>query len=197
MGADIRQQRESRRRAATAHTNGHEADSEVLDLTDDSLHIESADPPPLDDSDVDLDHQQRYGTLENLIDGFAEAFNAHDLDGMVGVMSDDVELPGLGTDAAGFREAMDSVWERRPNAILTRGLLVEEPVTVVWDVDEHGGWQRLALFGYDLVDDCIGLVELIDDGGLAAEVETMEPEPELAEGATWDEWYEGADSADT
>lgn len=195
MSADIRQQRETRRRAATAETNGH-GPHEVIDLTDDGLHIESADPPPLDDSDVDPVHQDRYGPLENLIDGFVDAFNAHDLDGMTGLLSDDVELPGLGGDGDGFREAMDAIWERRPNAILTRGLLVEEPVTVVWDVDEHGGWQRLAVLTYDLADDRIGLVELIDDGALAVDVDTVEPEPEVAEGAVWDEWYEGADTAD-
>ncbi len=169
------------------------AGTEVLDLTDDTLHIEGSEPPPLDDSDVDPVHQDRYGDLENLIDAFVEAFNAHDVDGMVDLFTADVELPGLGGELSGFREAVDAIRGRRPHAILTRGLLDDEPVTVVWDVDAGGGWRRIALFGYDRAEDRIGLVEVIDDADLAAEAETVEPEHEVAEGALWAEWYEGAD----
>lgn len=192
MAGEIRE----RQGMLAASTNGQPTGDDVIDLNDDSLHIEGPEPRELDDSGVDPVHQDRWGTLENLIDGFVEAFNAHDLDGMMALFSHDVELPGLGGDAFGFPDTIGSVWNRRPNAILTRGLLEDEPVTVVWDVDDHGVWQRVALFCYDATDDRIGLVELIDDAGAAHDAETAEPEHEVVEGATWDEWYEGVDFAD-
>lgn len=192
MAGEIRQ----RQGMLAPSTNGHGPEGpdgdDVLDLTDDSLHIEGYEPFELDDRGVDAVHQERWGTLENLIDAFVEAFNAHDLDGMEALFSGDVELPGLGGDAAGFPGTIESVWHRRPNAILTRGLLGEEPVTVVWDVDEGGTWQRVALFCYEAIDEQIGLIELIDDAAAAYDAETGEPEHEAVEGATWDEWYEGA-----
>lgn len=175
-----------------ATTNGQPTGDDVIDLTDDSLHIEGSEPAELDDSSVDAVHQARWGVLENLIDAFVEAFNAHDLDGMTALFAGDVELPGLGGDAVGFSDTIGSVWDRRPNAILTRGLLSDEPVTVVWDVDEHGVWQRIALFCYEATDERIGLIELIDEPSAAHDAETAEPEHEAVEGATWDEWYEGA-----
>lgn len=183
------------RGALEAGSNGQVSEAEVLDLTDEGLHIEGYETSPLDDGEVDTVHQDRYGALENLIDAYVDAFNAHDLDGMTTLFADDVELPGLGGDTAGFPETIGSVWQRRPNAILTRGLLGEEPVTVVWDVDGHGTWQRIALFCYDTAGDAIGLIELIDDASVAEDVETGRPERDLAEGATWDEWYEGAEPA--
>lgn len=157
--------------------------------------IDELGPPRLDEQYVDVEHVARYGTLEELIDAFVDAYNAHDLDTLLELLSEDAELPGVGIDVEGFPVAVVSMWEERPNAVLTRGLLGEQPVTVLWDVAEAGAWARVALLTFELADEDgeLGLVELLDDPTAIESAETDEPEPDLAEGARWEEWYEGED----
>lgn len=152
-------------------------------------------PPRLEDQFVDVEHVARYGTLEQLVDGFVDAYNAHDLDTLLELLSEDVELPEMGIDIEGFPVAVTTMWEEHPNAVLTRGLLGEQPVTVLWDVAEAGAWTRVAVLTFELADDDgqLGLVELLEDATLVESAEADEPEPDLAEGARWEEWYEGED----
>ncbi|HEX2028278.1 MAG TPA: nuclear transport factor 2 family protein [Nitriliruptorales bacterium] len=162
------------------------------------LHIEDPDAGPVDDDrDSDVDHLARYGPLESVIDGFIEAYNAHDLDGVLEVLAEDCELPGLGGDPQGFSRACDDLWDRRPHALLTRGLVDDQPVAVLWDVctgaQTNGGWERVGLFVFDRSDreDAIGLIEAIEDPATLEAAETDDPADDLLEGARWEEWYEG------
>ncbi len=168
-----------------------------LDRIDrDGIHVEEPDKLPLDEQYVDLEHVARYGSLEDLIDGFVEAYNAHDLEGVTDLLAPDAELPGLGHDLAGFPSAIERLWDERPNAVLTRGRLEERPVAVLWDVGEGGAWVRVALLDFDGSDDDgqLELVELIDDAVTVEQAQADAPEPDLVEGARWEEWYEGDDS---
>lgn len=167
-----------------------------LDRVDrDGIHVEEPDAPPLEEQYVDLEHVARYGGLEDLIDGFVDAYNAHDLDTLSELLAEDSELPGLGIDRSGFSRAVEGFWDQRPNAVLTRGLLEDSPVAVLWDMGDGDAWSRVALFAFDDADDDseIGLVELIDDAAAIEAAETDEPEHDVPEGTRWSEWYEGAD----
>ncbi|MDP8961386.1 MAG: hypothetical protein M3N32_07230 [Actinomycetota bacterium] len=167
-----------------------------LDSVDrDGIHLEEPDAMPLEEQYVDLEHVARYGSLEDLIDGFIDAYNAHDFDVLFELLAEDSELPGLGNDRSGFSAAVGAFWDERPNAVLTRGLLEDRPVAVLWDMGDGDGWSRVALFAFDSADDDseIGLVELIDDAAAIETAETGEPEHDVAEGVRWAEWYEGAD----
>jgi hypothetical protein len=179
------------------------------DLAREGLHVEEVTPtgepgdlasdevdrPRLEEQVVDGEHIARYGSLEELVDGFADAYNARDLDSLLELLAEDVELPGLGIDLEGFPVAVVAMWEERPNAVLTRGLLGEQPVTVLWDVGEAGTWSRVGLLTFELADDDgeLGLVELLDDPSAVETAETDEPESDLPEGTRWEEWYEGED----
>ncbi len=164
-------------------------------LDREGIHVEEPDEVPPEEQYVDLDHVARYGGLEDLIDGFIDAYNAHDLDGLLELLSAEVELPGLGIDRSGFSDAVEGFWDERPNAVLTRGLLEDRPIAVLWDLGDGSGWSRVAVFAFDNADDDgeIGLVELIDDVASIEAAETDEPELDVPEGARWEEWYEGAD----
>ncbi|MDQ3931241.1 MAG: nuclear transport factor 2 family protein [Actinomycetota bacterium] len=167
-----------------------------LDRLDrDGIHLEEPDATPPEEQFVDLEHVARYGGLEELIDGFVDAYNAHDLDALFDLLAEDSELPGLGMDRSGFSGAVEGFWDQRPNAVLTRGLLEDRPVAVLWDMGDGDAWSRVALFAFDSADDDseIGLVELIDDAAAIETAETDEPEHDVPEGSRWEEWYEGAD----
>ncbi len=164
------------------------------------LHVDVPDASTVEDPDA-LDP---YGDLEALIDGFVECFNARDLDGAVQVLSEDVELPGLGDDdAAG---ALVRCWEARPNAVLTRGVLEDEPdtdgwwtqpVAVQWDLDGDGAWVRAGLFTFDRDDGAdggtIGLVEYVGDVAVLDDARAEPPDGELVAGGVWAQWEEGSD----
>lgn len=161
----------------------------------DGIHLEEPDASGIEEHYVDLDHVALYGSLEDLIDGFVDAYNAHDLDVLLELLAEDSELPGLGNDRGGFSAAVQGFWDERPNAVLTRGLLEDRPVAVLWDMGDGDGWSRVALFAFDSADDDseVGLVEVIDDAAAIEAAETDEPEPDVPEGVRWEEWYEGAD----
>ncbi|MGH3440763.1 MAG: nuclear transport factor 2 family protein [Nitriliruptorales bacterium] len=155
------------------------------------------DLPEVEIDDEDATDGNGDGSFDELVEAFVEAYNGHDLDAMIALFAEDVELPGIGTDADGFAAAISDVWERRSTSILTRGVLDDTPAAVFWDVNDEGQWdgpwRRLAFLTFEPSDDgeSVGLIELVDDGTQAEDVVTSHPEPELAEGSRWAEWYEG------
>jgi hypothetical protein len=167
-----------------------------------ALHIDLVDLPDQESDGL----PSPYARLVDLIDAFIAAYNAHDLDRCLGLLARDVDLPGLGGDRDGFADAVARCWDGRPHALLTRGHLPqpyagqdgweEHPVAVLWDVPETDGWQRVALFDFDLSDgdDEIGLVELVGDVTILDEASAEAPDPDIPEGARWIEWDEGADT---
>lgn len=168
---------------------------EILDVTTmdlHGLHVEEDAPTDLmEDDDEPVD-----GSLAELIDAFAEAYNAHDLDGTVDLLSGDAELPGMGGDVPGFPAALGRLWDDRPNAILARGALGDQPVGLLWDASDDRGWCRVALLSFDLdgSTDLLGLIELVEGHILVDEADGEAPESEFVEGVRWDEWEEGAGS---
>ncbi len=154
-----------------------------------------------DGYDTDPAGVARFGPLESLVDAFIEAFNAHDLERSRELLADDVELPGVGGDVEGFADVVTRCWEERPHAILTRGMLPDvetardgQPVAILWDVGDEGGWTRSGVLTFDVVeDDEIGLIEYVGDPTIIDQVESDDPEPDLPEGASWREWDEGAE----
>lgn len=180
-------------------SNGRIDRTGTLDLSHpeaDGLHIETDDPDPYAVGADDPGDVHDPADLIAAIEAFTEAFNARDLDALLDLLADDCETPGLGNDCANFAEAVDELWERRPSSLLTRGLLEDRPLAVLWEVGDDAGWWRVAPVMFDAVGDDgrIGVVELNDDPTALDGVEAERPDDDLVEGSRWSEWEEGADS---
>ena len=159
-------------------------DSDGLVAHVDSVVVDS-DSEPIPDPDVE--------EFCEVVDAFNESFNARNLDGVLEVVADDVEAPGLGNDRNNFVEALEDVWDRRPTCLLTRGSLGERCVSVVWEPGTDRAWWRIALIHFDDVrDGRIGVVEVTDDQVALDEVVVDGPDGDAEEGTRWEEWAEGA-----
>ena len=127
--------------------------------------------------------------LESLRSAFVDAFNARDLEGVLDLVSADVEFE-FGDPSVEGREAMAeelvAIWERSPGVLLTRGFDDDSPCAVAWRPDEDGGWARAALLCFDVVDDLITLLEIPDDAETLASVTAEDPAGE--EPDEWLEW---------
>lgn len=96
-----------------------EPEAEILDLASLELHgLHYEEQEPADLSEDDDEHVD--GSLQSLIDAFAEAYNAHDVDGVLELLDRDAELPGMGGDLTGFVPSVERLWDDRPMAVLTR-----------------------------------------------------------------------------
>jgi hypothetical protein len=137
------------------------------------------------------------GDLETLRDAFVDGFNTRDLDALLGLVSADVECPDVpGADGSeAFSEEVQAIWERSPEAFLTRGLLDDVPVAVAWRPDEEGRWTRVALVCFDLEGSLLSLVALPDDVDALDRTDVIEPsEAQLEEWADWAEWDRGEET---
>lgn len=167
-------------------------------VEDDSIHIEADWFAEVEGDDAPDPADHTHSDLADCIDTFAEAFNARDLDGALELVTPDCESPGLGNDVAHFPEALEDLWERRPNILLTRGILDDEPVGVAWELGESGsgredGWWPVATVHFsDVVDGRAGVLAFSTDPGLLDAVATDAPDRELEQGTRWSEWDEGA-----
>lgn len=131
-------------------------------------------------------HADPAGT-ESLRGAFVEAFNAHDLDRLLDLLTEDVEW---GDAAIEGRRAvageLTAVWERSPDVVLTRAFDDDGPCAVAWRPDEDGAWVRVAVLCFDVDDDLISLVEIPDDAEALATV-TAE-DPSVDEPDEWLHW---------
>ena len=152
------------------------------------------------DVETDLDDQSTSQALldgatdlETLRDEFVDAFNARDLDALVGLARDDVECPDIhGDGIAALSEEVSAIWERSPGAILTRGFLDTEPCAIGWLPDEEGCWSRAALVAFAAEDGLLSVVSLPDDTDALDRAEAEDPSgEEMEEGADWGEWDSG------
>jgi hypothetical protein len=163
----------------------------------------------VNDTDEDADHEalaaedgaaepasSTDGDLETLRDAFVEGFNGRDLDAILTVVSDDVETPDApGDGAANLAEEIESIWERSPEAFLTRGFLDDTAVAVAWRPDEDGVWTRVALVCFDSADGLLTLVALPEDVDGLERAVTEDPTGEqLDEWADWAEWDRGEET---
>lgn len=152
----------------------------VVDADDDSTFEEdrraSADPPT---GDVDL---------QALRDEFVDAFNARDLDAILGIVHEDVETPDTCCDgAANLAEELQAIWERSPGAILTPAFLDGDACAVAWLPDEDGCWCRAALvcFDFDVEVGLLTVVAVPDDADALDRTEADDPT-----GSEPDEWHD-------
>ena len=162
-----------------------DVDDETKDL--DALRLEDGEPPE-GPSDNDL---------EDLRDAFVDGFNNRDVDSILAVVRSDVECPDLsgvhGSQA--LAEELESIWERSPEAILTRGTVDGDQVAVAWRPDEVGRWTRVALVCFDTDGRLLSVVCLPDDTDLLERAEAEDPvEGDLDEWNDWSEWDRGEET---
>ncbi len=130
---------------------------------------------------------------EDEIDAFLEYFNAHDLDGLLELVADDCEAPGLDKADEDLPVAMADLWERRPTCQMTRGDLEDEAVGMLWEVGQDKTWWRLGVVRIACTEE--GVIDCVafDDSPHDLDAcQVQPPEAALDEGATWQEWEEGA-----
>lgn len=164
---------------------------ELLDGDDAGWHVED-EAASLDDEE-DQDSAGHVSVLhDDLLDALNEAFNARDLEGVLDVLADDVELPGLAGDRLELPERIEDLWERRPTSLLTRAVNGDEGIAVLWEIGDEGRWWPLATVHVDDVDDGrAGVLEFSDDVSLLDELAPEMPDGDLDEGARWHEWTDG------
>lgn len=173
---------------------GEDVDLVETDLGDSAgMHIEDpsvVDQEEPDDDGLETDHDG--DGLADVIDAFSEAFNARDLDGLLDLVSEDCETPGLGGDLDGFAEEIEDLWDRRPTSLLTRGVLDDLDVGVMWEIGDDGSWWRVAPVFFDDPDGGrIGVIEFGEDQDTLDGVEADPPDAEFEEGARWRDWEDG------
>ncbi|HUH06577.1 MAG TPA: hypothetical protein VML96_02110 [Egibacteraceae bacterium] len=182
----------------TAVTPGdglHIVDWDLLPVDDDA-------PPPgaLDGDGSDEyrhDDGQADWSLETLRDAFVDAFNARDLDGVLGIVRVDVECPDItgGSGVEALTEELEAIWERSPAAILTRAFLDARPCAVAWLPDEDGCWSRAGLVTLAEEQGLLSVVTLPEDADALDRAEADEPTgEELDEWQDWAEWDRGEET---
>jgi hypothetical protein len=134
--------------------------------------------------------------LESLRDEFVDAFNARDLDAVLAIVHEDVETPDTtGDGAASLAEELEAIWERSPEAILTRAFLDDRPCAVAWRPDEDGCWCRAALVCFDAEAGLLTVVALPDDADALDRAEADDPlSGELDEWQDWARWDRGEET---
>jgi hypothetical protein len=154
----------------------------LVETLDDEPEDEGAEPLATGDADV-----------ETLRDEFVDAFNARDLDTILGLARADIECPDIhGDGIEALSEEVSAIWERSPAAILTRAFLEGEPCAVGWLPDEEGGWSRAALVCFAGDDGLLSVVSLPDDADALDRAEAEDPAgEEQEEGSDWTEWDSG------
>jgi hypothetical protein len=168
-----------------------ERDLTALDPQEVGLHVDDGDDGLLED-----DERDNVAEIDtDVVDAFAEAFNARDLDAMLEVVAADGEAPGLlGGDRESLGEAVEGLWHRRPTCCVTRGRVDGVVVGVLWEHDGAAWWPLATVHVADLDDDgLVGVLEFSDDASLLDEVEAESPDGDLEEGSRWSEWDEGTD----
>lgn len=137
------------------------------------------------------------GELEDLCDAFVAGFNGRDLEAVLGIVRHDVETPDIaGADGAEtLAEELEAIWERSPEAFLTRGFLDEVPVAVAWRPDEEGCWTRVALVCFDADHGLLSLVAVPDDADALDRTIAEEPtDTDLEEWNDWAGWDRGEET---
>lgn len=172
----------------------HDVPEEPVEMIDDAAgwHVED-EAAPLG-GELDEDEDGHVSVLhDDLLDALNEAFNARDLEGVMDVLSDDVELPGVASDREEAPARIEDLWERRPTCLLTRAVNGDEGLSVLWEIGDEGRWWPLATVHVDDVQDGrAGVLEFSEDVSLIDELDPEMPDDDLDEGTRWQEWEEGA-----
>lgn len=176
------------------------ADREVAAMTiaplEDGLTVVEGEQASLDD-DLRIETQPAPDAdLEALRDEFVDAFNARDLDAVLGIVRDDVETPDVrGEGVATLAEELGGIWQRWPGAILTRAFLDSQPCAVAWLPGEDGCWCRAALVCFDAEGGLLTVVSMPDDADALDRAEPDDPTGnELDEWDDWGQWDRGEET---
>lgn len=160
------------------------ADGDIADVP--WMHVEG------DEAPEDTREVTDAASGEDEIDAFLEHFNAHDLDGLLELVGDDCESPGLVKADEDLAVALADLWERRPTCQMTRGDLEDEPVGVLWEVGTDTTWWRLGVVRFSCnVEGDIDVIAFDDAPHDLDACQAQPPEATLDEGATWQEWEDG------
>lgn len=127
----------------------------------------------------------------HVIDALCGVFNARDLDGLLELLTDDGELPGLAGDHDDVAGALDHLWERRPTCLLTRGWYDGASIALLWEVGDDGAWRRVAPVHVTVDEERVAVAEFSEDADTRDAVEASAPEAEHRPGTTWQEWEDG------
>lgn len=160
------------------------SDGDIADVP--WMHVEEGGAPADDREVTDADD------AEDAIDAFLEHFNEHDLDGLLELVGDDCEAPGLDRADEELEVAMADLWERRPTCRITRGMLEDEVAGMLWEVGPDDRWWRLAVVRFVVdPDGGIACVAFDDAPDEVDRCEAQPPEARLDEGDRWSDWEDG------
>lgn len=124
--------------------------------------------------------------LESLRDEFVDAYNARDADAVRALVDDAVELPdtaGEGPDD--LVAALENLWDRWPEAVLTRGFCDDVPCAIGWRPD-GGAWTRAAIVTFDSNDGLLTVIEMPDDADALERATAEEPDGDEID-ESWDD----------
>lgn len=125
---------------------------------------------------------------DDVMDALAEVFNARDLDGVVDLCTPDCEIPGLVSDLAEVGPALDDLWERRPSITMTRMVVDDVAVGVLWERVASDRWGALGTVHLDLADDQVQVMEFADAQDL---LDRRNPPPPEFDDPMWNDPDEG------
>ncbi len=159
---------------------------------EDGMHVEGSDAS-VDEREEEDAPSGPDAEVVDVINAFADAFNARDMDGVLDLLTADAETPGLGGDRDNAPAALHDLWDQRPTSVVTRGEHEDGCVAVLWDLGGEGWWRVGMIWFDDVSDGQAGVVEFVDDPTVLEAVIADEPDGDVEEGMSWHEWDEGVD----
>lgn len=165
--ADARIERLSERVEAARDEGPDRGDGVVVDYTVSpadlaQLHVTDEDTP-LPDGDGPA-HAPVDG--DDVVDALAEVFNARDLDGILDLCDATCEVPGLASDLREVDPALGDLWVRRPTVTMTRMVVDDRAVGVLWERVAAERWGTIGTVHVELDDELVAVMEFSDDIGM-------------------------------
>ena len=151
-----RAERAARAEAAAESTDAPDIESYGVsesELSD--LHIVTGDDDTLPEDTPD----HVVVAADDAVDALAEVFNARDLDGVMELCGPDCEVPGLSSDVAEVGPALDDLWVRRPSVTMTRMVVDDVAVGVLWERLGSDSWATIGTVHIDMDDDEVVVLE--------------------------------------
>lgn len=139
--------------------DGHGEDYGVSPDELDDFHVASRDSPLPDDDEP----AHVYCEAEDVTDALAGGFNARDVDGVLDLCAAECDVPGLASDLDDVGGALDDLWLRRPSITMTRMVVDDHAVGVLWEQVAAQQWATIGTVHATVDDDRIVVMEFSDD----------------------------------
>lgn len=168
-------------------------------MGDDGFHVTDPDADPAEtELDLEFDAAALDDARTDVLEAIVDTFNARDLDGLLDYVAPDAEAPGLvAHDVAELPAAVADLWRQRPSCLITRGVIDDDHVGVLWEHDGRNWWRSALLRVAEVVDGRAGIVALINDVALLERATSNPPGPdEVDEIIQLHAWEEGNPRAD-